>query len=125
MAAKKILVVETDELLGDLLCTLLEDEGYEPEIAPDHTTALAALQRYPPALVLLDIDGIEDHARALVAEVRARHGGQVPVAILGESRQAEALARDVGAEGWLGKAGTFDLGRFYSLVNRLTGRRSP
>lgn len=124
MGAEKILVVETDEMLADLLRTLLEDAEYEPETAPGYPTALAALQRDPPALVLLDMDGIEGQAQDLVAEVRARHGGRVPIAILGESEQAEALAGEVGAQAWLGKGAAFDLGRFYSIVDSLTGRRS-
>ncbi len=61
---KLILVVDDDCDLNDLLCSVLEDSGYETMPALDGESAVAMMKEHRPDLVLLDyilpdINGIE------------------------------------------------------------------
>lgn len=51
----RILIIDDDELLQDLLAMHLEVEGYEVFIAPDGKAALEQLERQPVDLILLDL----------------------------------------------------------------------
>ncbi len=51
----KILVVEDDEPILDLMDLLIRRLGYEPVLYPDGPEGLEYARREPPALILLDI----------------------------------------------------------------------
>src|SRR2546423_2561135 len=51
---KKILVVEDDATLSDLVAGLLNEAGYSPVTITDHALIGAALERWRPRLVILD-----------------------------------------------------------------------
>ena len=53
--ALKILIVEDDRNIADLLRLYLEREGYEVAIAPDGLKGLEKFHQEQPALVLLDV----------------------------------------------------------------------
>jgi DNA-binding response OmpR family regulator/signal transduction histidine kinase len=54
LQGEKILVVEDEADVQTLLYTILSQEGYQVEMAPDGPTALDIIQVDPPDLVLLD-----------------------------------------------------------------------
>ncbi|HET9015232.1 MAG TPA: response regulator [Thermomicrobiaceae bacterium] len=59
----RILVVDDDPAIRDLLDELLSDEGYEVYTAPDGRAAIAAAQARQPHVILMDlmmpyVDGI-------------------------------------------------------------------
>jgi two-component system response regulator MtrA len=51
----KILVVDDDTALAEMLTIVLRGEGFEPQVVGDGTAALAAVREAPPDLVLLDL----------------------------------------------------------------------
>lgn len=53
--AYKIMVVEDDEPILDLMDMLIRRLGYEPVLVADGLLALETVRRDPPALILLDI----------------------------------------------------------------------
>lgn len=53
--ALKVLIVEDDSNIAQLLQLYLEKEGYETTIAPDGGKAMTRFQEFEPHLVLLDI----------------------------------------------------------------------
>jgi two-component system OmpR family response regulator len=60
----RILLVEDEPVFVDTLRFQLQREGYEVRVAPDGNTAMAAVQRAKPDLILLDLilpgmDGME------------------------------------------------------------------
>src|SRR5688500_1769987 len=81
MATKaRVLVVDDELMVRDVLSRYLERGGFEVETAADGERALAALEARPPDLVLLDlmlprVDGFEVFRR-----VRAR--GERPVIMI-------------------------------------------
>lgn len=53
--AKRILVVEDDEALGNVYQTRLEEEGFEIRLVTNGEDALAAALSFKPDLVVLDV----------------------------------------------------------------------
>jgi putative two-component system response regulator len=54
--AQRILVVDDSEPIRGLLSQVLSDEGHNVSVAADGEEALAAIERRPPDLILLDLD---------------------------------------------------------------------
>jgi CheY-like chemotaxis protein len=94
MAAARILVVEDDPGLRELLVTALSEHGYAVFAAEDSSAALSLLDREPVELVLTDmhLPGMDGHA--LIDALCARHPTVGTVVFTGfASDQSEALAR--------------------------------
>ncbi len=53
--SNKIMLVEDDQPILEVMEILLSRIGYEPLIVPDVTEALRVVQNDPPALILLDV----------------------------------------------------------------------
>jgi len=105
--AKKILIVEDEEILIDLLQRKLTNEGYEILVARDGEEGLKIMQEINPDLVLLDIvmpkmGGFE------VMEEMAKDSElkKIPIIVISNSGQPVEIdrAQELGAKDWLIKA---------------------
>ncbi|SCL29306.1 DNA-binding response regulator, OmpR family, contains REC and winged-helix (wHTH) domain [Micromonospora nigra] len=102
--AQRVLVVDDDRTVSDVVCRYLEHAGYRVDHVGDGAAALAAVAAEPPDLVVLDLmlpvlDGLE-----VCRRLRARPDG-VPVIML-TARGDEAdriLGLQLGADDYLGK----------------------
>ncbi|MEW5702447.1 MAG: response regulator transcription factor [Candidatus Zixiibacteriota bacterium] len=97
LTPKRILVVEDEKDVGDLILHLLQREGFYAERITDGRSALAKLENELPDLVLLDmmlpdIDGL-DVLRRLRQVERTRH---LPLLVV--SARAEDTERVIGLE---------------------------
>jgi FixJ family two-component response regulator/chemotaxis methyl-accepting protein methylase/signal transduction histidine kinase len=96
--AARILVIDDEAGVRDLLSALLRDAGHEVLAASNDTEALATLAHHTPDLVISDFrlesgrDGLE-LARALRAAVQQPDGRQLPVIMLTGDISIEALSR--------------------------------
>jgi two-component system phosphate regulon response regulator PhoB len=92
----KILVVEDDASLNELVCAYVELAGFNARAALDGSTALRLARERPPALVMLDlmlpdIDGFEV-CRNLKADPRT---AAVPVVMLTAMTQESARRKGI------------------------------
>ena len=76
----RVLVVDDDAALAEMLTIVLRNEGFEPRVCPTGDQALAEFRDFRPDLVLLDLmlpgkDGID-----VCREIRAESG--VPIVML-------------------------------------------
>jgi DNA-binding response OmpR family regulator len=55
MSERRVLVVEDEANIADVLVMALEEEGYTVRTAADGRQALAVLREWPPQVVLLDL----------------------------------------------------------------------
>jgi CheY-like chemotaxis protein len=120
----RLLVVEDEVAVRDLLVEFLHDEGHEVVAAADGQAALQALQRFSKpqdevCLILLDLmlprmDGIT------VLKHLAEQGIYIPVVAMSASRTHLTTARAVGAQAVMPKP--FDLDALLGLVQRTCGR---
>ncbi|MEV4542295.1 response regulator transcription factor [Micromonospora echinaurantiaca] len=101
---QRVLVVDDDRTVSDVVCRYLEHAGYQVDHVGDGAAALAAVAAEPPDLVVLDLmlpvlDGLE-----VCRRLRSRPDG-VPIVML-TARGDEAdriLGLQLGADDYLGK----------------------
>ncbi|AGG05791.1 MULTISPECIES: response regulator transcription factor [Dehalococcoides] len=127
MPEHKILVVEDDATLRELLCYNLAKEGYQLECAEDGLKALSVYRLFKPALVILDvmipgIDGFE-----LCRLIRAE--SSVPILMLtARSSEADKVnGLEAGADDYLSKPFGMKelLARMKALLRRSQMQNSP
>jgi len=101
---KKILIIEDEEIILELLQKKLKMEGYEVSVARDGQTGLEAVKSFKPDLILLDlvmpkIGGFE------VMEEIAKDGAlkEIPIIVISNSGEALEIdkAQALGAKDWL------------------------
>ena len=119
----RVLIVEDDAEITDVLRRSLRNEGYEVRTAGDGPAALAACGDFVPDLVVLDLglpgmDGIEV-CRAI------REQGDVPILILTARAETDdrVAGLDSGADDYLVKP--FERQEFLARVRALLRRRPP
>src|ERR671911_1887117 len=122
-ASARVLVVEDDEAIADVLRRSLRAEGHEVQSAGDGAEALTAAEQFVPDLVVLDLglprlDGIEV-ARRLRAE------SDVPILILTARTETDdrVSGLDSGADDYLVKP--FERQEFLARIRALLRRRPP
>jgi two-component system response regulator MprA len=119
----RVLVVEDDAEITDVLRRSLRHEGYEVRTAGDGVAALDAAARFVPDLVVLDLglpqlDGIE-----VCRQLRA--DGDVPILILTARTETDdrVTGLDSGADDYLVKP--FERQEFLARIRALLRRRPP
>ncbi len=88
-----ILVVDDEFALLDVLATLLADEGYAVQTAPDGHTALELISGEPPHLLITDVTTPGLDGWALLAQVR-EHAPPLPLIVMSAIDQRHAKPRD-------------------------------
>ena len=123
MVGGRILVVEDDEEIADVLRRSLRNEGYEARTAADGPSGLAAAAEFNPDLLILDLglpgmDGIEVCRRF-------REQGDVPILMLTARSEVEDRVEglDSGADDYLVKP--FERQELLARIRALLRRRPP
>ena len=101
---KKILIVEDEELILDLLKKKLQQEGYEVSIARDGIEGLEKMSEVIPSLVLLDIVMPKMGGFEVMEEMVKEKGlRSIPVIVISNSGQPVEIdkAQALGAKDWL------------------------
>jgi DNA-binding response OmpR family regulator len=117
----RILVVDDELVLAEIICEFLQDEGYEADMASGFRSALQFLESERPDLVFLDImmpdgDG-RDIARAIQEDPNLR---DIPVIMMSAGVSFQHLQGLIA--GFLRKP--FDLGELLALVHDTIGPAS-
>jgi CheY-like chemotaxis protein len=102
--AKKILLVEDEEIMIDLLQRKLTKEGYEISVARNGEEGLQAMKEKKPDLVLLDIIMPKMGGLEVLEEMQKdRELNRIPVIVISNSGQPVELdrAQKFGARDWL------------------------
>ncbi|MBI5433888.1 MAG: response regulator transcription factor [Planctomycetes bacterium] len=104
MSGEKLLIVEDEVHLAEVIADNLELEGYAVEVVGDGREALEKIRREPPALVLLDVmlpgmDGFEVCERLRAEKV------DVPILFMTARSDADDRIRglELGGDDYLGK----------------------
>ena len=102
--SRRVLVVEDDASIADLVAMHLRDEGYTVELAHDGHAGLAAAEQSPPDLVVLDLmlPGVDGLSICRRLRQRAEH---IPILML-TARSSEldrVLGLELGADDYLTK----------------------
>lgn len=102
--AKKILIIEDEEIIVNLLKRKLEREGYKVKVACDGVDGLEKMKEDKPDLVLLDIVMPRMGGFEVMEKMRGdKDLKALPVIIISNSGQPVELdkAKELGAQDWL------------------------
>ena len=109
---KKILIVDDDQFMRELLTAKLEENGYEVSSVSEGFLAIQTIRDHKPDLVLLDIllpglSGLET-LNVLRAEELGQH---LPIILISNLNEPELIrvAERLGADGYLVKPFTAEL----------------
>lgn len=102
-AKKRVLVIEDDPQLGDIIQWNLRLAGFEPILVDDGLAALVSFDRDPPALVTIDLN-VPSVSGFRLVEIFKRHAPHVPVIVVTalSFEEAEDTAR-AGADDFVNK----------------------
>jgi DNA-binding response OmpR family regulator len=121
----RILVVEDDSDIADLIARYLRKSGYEVEVRSNGHEALRSIAEHPPGVVVLDLmlpqlNGLE-LCRILRADEKT---ASIPVIMVtARSDEAERIAGlDIGADDYLGKP--FSPGELVARIRAVLRRSS-
>jgi two-component system cell cycle response regulator DivK len=118
--AKRILVVEDNDLNRKLFCDLLRAKGFTVEPVADGREAIEKTRLFMPHLVIMDIQLPNVSGMDLIAAIKA-DAELKAIPILAVTAYAgkgdEEAIRDAGAEGYLAKP--VSIGPFMVAVNKL------
>ena len=123
MANEKILIVDDDKNICDLLRLYLEKEGYQTVQAHDGEAALAAYTQHRPDLVLLDVMMPKMDGWEVCRRIRAQ--GSTPMIMLTTKGETfdKVLGLELGADDYVVKP--FDskevVARIKAVLRRCTG----
>lgn len=108
-----VLVVDDEPDKANLLKVALEMEGYEVQIAVNGREALAAIESFPPDLVVTDVMMPEVNGYELARRIRENPGTRFIPIILQSAARVEAkdfrLGSEVGALGFITDPADLDL----------------
>lgn len=114
----RVLIVDDDPDICELLQWSLRDIGFEPEILGDPTQVLARVAAFKPGLVLIDVDLGVRSGLAIAQELRLQHypGALVVFSGAADTRTRKA-AEKAGADAFLAKP--LDLRRLLAWMRGL------
>ena len=118
----RVLIIDDDPGIRDLISLALSDEGYEVVSATNGQDALALIETSPPAVILLDTRMPVMNGQEFIRVYRTRPGPHAPVIVLSAASDADEIARDVSADDVLTKP--FDLMDLIDTVAHHTSRDS-
>ena len=119
-AAGRILVVDDDPGLREIIQEALESEGLLVDAAADGMQALELAARRRPSLVVLDWGLPVFDGDAVATQLRQAHGDDLRILVITADGRAAEKARRARAIGYLHKP--FDINSLVSTVHRsLTG----
>ena len=114
----RVLVIEDDEHLREVMETLISIEGCEPRSAADGTEALEIIRTWQPDLILLDLYMPGMDGREFLRTYRQTTENQAPVILLTGRPEAEGFMAELGVAGSLPKP--FDVTALLDLVAQFT-----
>jgi DNA-binding response OmpR family regulator len=121
----RILVVEDDSDIADLIARALRKGGYEVEVRSNGREALRSIAEHPPGVVVLDLMLPQLNGLELCRMLRAdEQTASIPVIMVtARSDEAERIAGlDIGADDYLGKP--FSPGELVARVRAVLRRSS-
>lgn len=104
MAKKKILLIEDEKIIVELLEKKLIQEGYQVVVARDGDKGLEKIREEKPDLILLDIVMPQRDGFQVMEELRDdKELNSIPIVIISNSGQPVELdrAKELGADDWL------------------------
>lgn len=123
MAKQKILIVDDDENIAELISLYLTKECYDVRIASDGDEAISAFEEYEPNLMLLDIMLPGKDGYQVCREIRAK--SDTPIIMLSAKGETfdKVLGLELGADDYIMKP--FEAQEMVARVKAVLRRYKP
>jgi two-component system chemotaxis response regulator CheY len=112
----KVLVIDDDDELADVLRQVLRDSGYSVATVRHGAAALELVRHISPDLILLDLRMPIMDGWSFVSQYRRSGKSSARIVLLTGNSQAPEIAERLNADGYLTKP--FDLADLLSVVRR-------
>ena len=99
----RVLVVDDDAPIRDVVAEVLGDEGYDVSIAVDGADALASCRDNCPDLILLDLNMPRVDGASFLAAYRGSVACPAPVVVFSAVQSARRIATEILADDFLSK----------------------
>ena len=123
---QKVLIVEDDENIAQLLELYLEKDGFQVQIAGDGAAGLSANKTFQPDLILLDIMLPVMNGWAVCRSIRAE--SKVPIIMLTAKEETEDKVQglELGADDYVTKPFEIKelIARIHAVLRRFSGEAS-
>jgi DNA-binding response OmpR family regulator len=121
--AARVLVVEDEEDIATLMRHNLETEGYKVEVCADGISAVQAVRRDPPDLVLLDIMLPGMDGKEVCTAIRRDHDLPIIIVSAKGTEIDKVIGLELGADDYIAKPfGVMELiARVRSAIRRASG----
>ena len=114
MGGKRVLLVEDDAAIRELVTDVLSDEGYDVTAATSGADGIVKAEEVKPDLILLDKLMPRGDGTWFATEYRKVRGGTAPIIALCAAREGPEWARSIGAAAFIVKP--FDIEALLSVV---------
>src|SRR5215211_7460959 len=104
----RLLVVDDDPTIREMLEMVLDSEGYEVVTAQHGKAAFALLDQVRPHVILLDMKMPVMDGWGFLAEYRRRPGAKVPIVVLTAAQDDTRRAGEAGADAYVAKPFAID-----------------
>jgi DNA-binding response OmpR family regulator len=122
--ARRILVVEADSSIGDVITDALAAAGFVVQIAATAAAALEALDGEPPDAILVDLAQPDEQGWAFLARCRQQPGCKdLPIGIMSTTLAEAATARVVREQGYAWLPKPFELDHLVRVIEDLIRSR--
>ncbi|QXV65278.1 response regulator [Mucilaginibacter achroorhodeus] len=119
----KVLVIEDEPVIGEMMCILLEIEGYKVISLSDTASAMRKLKNEEVALVMLDLNLAGEDGQQVCRYIKEQPDlKHTPVVLVSASPDLPQIKDKCGADDYLSKP--FELPDFVEKVKRFTGSSS-
>lgn len=115
-ARPRVLVVDDDDAVCELLRQVLTDEGYAVATVPHGAAALELVRHHQPAVILVDLRMPIMDGWAFIEQYRRVAKPAASIVLLSALRDVEENARRLGAAGFVAKP--FEIASVISAVGR-------
>ena len=113
---KRIIVVEDDAAIAEVLTLILQHENYRVESFVNDSF-IAGILDDMPGLILLDLWLLDMNGKSICLQLKNNEAMKhIPVVIISAHRDIQLYAREAGADGYLEKP--FDMNALLLLVKR-------
>ena len=114
---KRVLVVDDDASIRELLSTAFEDDGYEVVPAINGADALSVCERWRPDVIVLDL--MMPVMDGWTFAKRLHERDEIPIVVLSAANDLARHGKTIGAADVVGKP--FDLDQLLPKVARAAG----
>lgn len=116
---KKLLIVEDDAEILEVVQMILLKEGYDVRCTSDSAEVLMAVEEFEPDLVILDLIISGNDGLVLCSSLKSKaNTAHIPIIIFSAHPQAEKLVKQSGADSFIPKP--FNVSDFLGAVRGFT-----